>query len=497
MFAYIVVPIVILLFIVAFVLVCHFRCRKRVTTPKKFEEGNPSKINATMKFEEQLDLLPYNEHYEFPPKKLILGQRLGKGTFGIVVEAMAKDIVTHEKESKVIVKMINGVHNKELFKIASRELKIMVHLAKHLNLVNLLGAVTKKLSKRKLMVIVEYCRFGDLRTFLMKHRTQFIDQIVCGEDVIDPTITTKFTMQQRNHSYSHFNRCEEDENSIASNNSDDSNPNRGGTIDSRTTLCPNNSNSNGSSNNSEQLFTFTTTNLLCWSFQIARGMQHLALQKILHGHLSAKNVLLCDNNVVKIGNFGSVRSIYEIGKYLENRLIMAQESPMPFKWLSPETIEKSIFSTPSDVWSFGVVLWELFSLGTLPYMGVDDHHDLHRKLVNGYRLEKPHHSTTTIYNIMLSCWRMNAELRPTFNDLEDKIYRLLERNVANQYIDLNEPYLKANMNPLHSGQKEYLKLLDMKLSSSGYVQINGTKGTSSGYVDMKPITTNNAQDSIV
>lgn len=92
---------------------------------------------------------------------------------------------------------------------------------------------------------------------------------------------------------------------------------------------------------------------------------------------------------------------------------------------------------------------------------------------------------------------MNAELRPTFNDLEDKIYRLLERNVATHYIDLNEPYLKSNVNRLNSGQKEYLKLLDVKLS--GVVETNGTKSTSSGYVDMKRQNTASvtAQDSIV
>ena len=94
---------------------------------------------------------------------------------------------------------------------------------------------------------------------------------------------------------------------------------------------------------------------------------------------------------------------------------------------------------------------------------------------------------------------MNGELRPTFNDLEDKIYRLLERNVATHYIDLNEPYLKSNVNRLNSGQKEYLKLLDVKSTSSGYVVINGTKSTSSGYVDMKIQNTANvaSQDSIV
>lgn len=69
---------------------------------------------------------------------------------------------------------------------------------------------------------------------------------------------------------------------------------------------------------------------------------------------------------------------------------------MPFKWLSPETIDKKVFSTSSDVWSFGIVLWEFFSLGTLPFMGIDDHYVLYRKFVDGYRLEKPHYSTSTV-----------------------------------------------------------------------------------------------------
>lgn len=64
--------------------------------------------------------------------------------------------------------------------------------------------------------------------------------------------------------------------------------------------------------------TFTTTDLLCWSFQVARGMQYLASQKVFHGHLAAKNILLCENNVVKICNFSSMRAICQIDYYLEH-----------------------------------------------------------------------------------------------------------------------------------------------------------------------------------
>lgn len=107
---------------------------------------------------------------------------------------------------------------------------------------------------------------------------------------------------------------------------------------------------------------------------------------------------------------------------------------------------------------------------------------------------------------MLSCWRINAELRPTFGDLEERIYRLLERNVATRYIDLNEPYMIANLNRFNSGQKDFLKLLFMKVSSSGYVEVNSKPNLESktkpapGYVEMRRNDSginNNSQDSIV
>lgn len=79
---------------------------------------------------------------------------------------------------------------------------------------------------------------------------------------------------------------------------------------------------------------------------------------------------------------------------------------------------------------------------------------------------------------MTSCWRMNAEIRPNFNDLEDRIYRLLERNVANLYIDMNETNMKSNVDRLNDGQKDYLKLLSVKQSSSGYVEMKGTNKNS-------------------
>lgn len=113
MYSYIAVAVVVVLFILAVVLVCHFRLRKRKNTPpKNFKEGNPGKINPTMTFEEQIDLLPYDKRYEFPQKRLKFGNHIGKGTFGALIQATAQGIVPNEKETHVVVRIINNVHDK-------------------------------------------------------------------------------------------------------------------------------------------------------------------------------------------------------------------------------------------------------------------------------------------------------------------------------------------------------------------------------------------------
>ena len=112
--------------------------------------------------------------------------------------------------------------------------------------------------------------------------------------------------------------------------------------------------------------------------------------------------------------------------------------------MAMETIQKKIFSSQSDVWSFGIVLWELFSLGKVPYPGMEFDDSFIPKLRDGYRMEKPRYAPTNIYSLMGSCWRMDPRKRPAFGDLEDFLGHQLEPPVRQQFLDLNEPYVKAN-----------------------------------------------------
>lgn len=172
-----------------------------------FEEGNIDSINPDMSLDEQADLLPYDKKFEFPREKLKLGKQLGAGAFGVVVKANAENIVPYEEETIVAVKMVKKQTDNEVMKALVSELKILIHLGQHLNVVNLLGAVTKNIAKRELMVIVEYCRFGNIQSFLVKHRPYFIDQV--RNDRIDPMIMKNEMRWSKNSNFNSYGRYED------------------------------------------------------------------------------------------------------------------------------------------------------------------------------------------------------------------------------------------------------------------------------------------------
>lgn len=157
----------------------------------RFAEGNIEHYNPALDLDEQAELLPYDNNFEFPRESLKFGKQLGAGAFGIVVEAMAKRIKPTEEETKVAVKMVKKTADSEVIMALVSELKIMIHMGQHLNVVNLLGAVTKKIAKREIMIIVEYCEYGNVQNLLMKNRKYFINQINPETDKIDKSIQEK------------------------------------------------------------------------------------------------------------------------------------------------------------------------------------------------------------------------------------------------------------------------------------------------------------------
>ncbi|CAN9506270.1 unnamed protein product [Ophioblennius macclurei] len=346
--------------------------------------------------QEQCDRLQYNpSQWEFPREHLKLGKPLGRGAFGKVIQASAFGIDNTTGCRTVAVKMLKEGATTSEQKALMTELKILNYIGNHLNVVNLLGACTKP--GGPLMVIVEYCRYGNLSTFLKNKREVFAckrpEDGKHGVPVCAPNIRTEFDTRD---------------------------------------------NKDPPSSNNSPLF---PEDLISFSFQVARGMEFLASRKCIHRDLAARNTLLSDNKVVKICDFGLARDIYKDPDYVRKG-----DARLPLKWMSPESIFDKVFTTQSDVWSYGILLWEIFSLGASPYPGLHIDEEFCHRLKGGTRMRAPEYSPPEIYSTMLACWEAVPSDRPTFTNLVETLGDLLQASVlqdGKDYIPL-ESLLSAD-----------------------------------------------------
>uniref|UniRef100_A0AAR5QFE2 Protein kinase domain-containing protein n=2 Tax=Dendroctonus ponderosae TaxID=77166 RepID=A0AAR5QFE2_DENPD len=174
----------------------------------------------------------------------------------------------------------------------------------------------------------------------------------------------------------------------------------------------------------------TARDILSFARQIASGMSYLSDIKLVHRDLAARNILLAENKVCKISDFGLTRDIYEDNAYFKK-----SKGRVPVKWMAPESLADHLYTTKSDVWSFGVLIWELVTLGASPYPGIQVQ-NLYNLLKQGYRMERPPNCSTVLYSLMNRCWNVNPEARPSFLDLYHCFDNLLTDNVS--YLDLSD-----------------------------------------------------------
>uniref|UniRef100_A0A9J7XZ01 receptor protein-tyrosine kinase n=1 Tax=Cyprinus carpio carpio TaxID=630221 RepID=A0A9J7XZ01_CYPCA len=357
-----------------------------------------------MPMDEHCERLTYDANkWEFPRDRLKLGEPLGRGAFGQVVEATAYGIEKATTCTTVAVKMLKEGATTSEYRALMSELKILIHIGHHLNVVNLLGACTKP--GGPLMVIVEYCKHGNLSSYLKSKRGEYSPYKVQQEEDLHEgdlglgtstrlDICTGTAMCTRMGEQTSTTQLQDEQ---------------------------------GTSSDWDHLM---MEDLISYSFQVAKGMEFLASRKCIHRDLAARNILLSENSVVKICDFGLARDVYKDPDYVRKG-----DARLPLKWMAPETIFDRVYTTQSDVWSFGVLLWEIFSLGASPYPGVCIDESFCRRLKEGTRMRAPDYATPEIYQTMLDCWLDRPKDRPTFTQLVKHLGNLLQASAQQVRLD--------------------------------------------------------------
>ncbi|XP_034533076.1 tyrosine-protein kinase receptor TYRO3-like isoform X1 [Notolabrus celidotus] len=197
--------------------------------------------------------------------------------------------------------------------------------------------------------------------------------------------------------------------------------------------------------------------LLRFMVDIAAGMEYLSSQGFLHRDLAARNCMLGDDLHVCVADFGLSKRIYSSNYYRQRAAVR-----VPIKWMSMESLSESVYSIKSDVWSFGVTMWEILSRGRTPYPGVNNH-ELLDLLRSGFRMKPPEECDNRLYEVMRSCWDEDPILRPAFGALVQTLKGFLselpELDVSEEANYINQGLQAAAAAPPHTdgrGKNIYL-----------------------------------------
>ncbi|CAL8122126.1 unnamed protein product [Orchesella dallaii] len=314
----------------------------------------------------QIEKAPLDPKFEIP-KSLFQSdsKRLGEGQFGTVVRG----------KLYIAIKSVKASTEHNSFAALQQEIKIMSLLSAHENVVRFFGFCNEKISIGQLDLIMELCINGSLLVHLR--------EMICPQ--LKKGLNRVMQLRKRQNALKTVDGYTDEEPLVAANNIEQEH---------------------------EALELSVFQKFLQWCVEIANGMNYITSKKVVHVDLAARNILLNHTFVAKICDFGLSRKLY-----LKLYSRSDQENlKLPTRWIAPEILEGKVFSPKSDVWSFGVTAWEIFSLGQTPYgtPGVNL-----QDLRDEVRLKKVGLATDDVYEKISQCWNWVPDKRPGFEELRD------------------------------------------------------------------------------
>ncbi|KAK6032624.1 immunoglobulin domain protein [Ostertagia ostertagi] len=344
----------------------------------KTTEGPPPS-GPKLPLDQRVYQLPYNRQFELERDNLEIGNRLGCGQFGQVwMGWLSKPRVTDSMAEKVRLPVaVKGPlvgTNVQHQKMLADELKIMCAIGKHPNVLALIGAITKNMKGGELYVVVELCDNGSLKEYLLKHKNKFINELKQSQIPDDGYLRPDSSVK------SHY---------ASEQIPDWSNDMESDRLISDSTM-------------------LATSDLISFAMQVANGMEYLSSIPCIHRDLAARNVLLTSKRICRIADFGMAKNENKNYYRLRKKNVL-----VPYRWMAIEAIQDGVYTLESDMWSFGILLYEIFTLGGLPYPTISNE-DLLPKLLDGYRNTKPQYCHEDIYELMTRCWDKDPNERPNF-----------------------------------------------------------------------------------
>ncbi|KAM3860707.1 receptor-type tyrosine-protein kinase FLT3-like [Diretmus argenteus] len=381
----------------------------------------------------------YDQKWEFPRENLELGKELGSGAFGMVVQATAYGIDKPGVSQQVAVKMLKEKHQTVEKEALISELKMLTHIGQHSNIVNLLGACT---NSGPTYLIFQYCCYGDLLNYLKNNRERY-----------HKSLTDAFNKDRFSNLY--HNLQAKRSSSEFQTPTETYVPMYPSTIRGQENLALLSLNSipmdsaegmyEESEEQRDEVQLLTYNDLLSFAYQVAQGMEFLSSMNCIHRDLAARNVLVTKGRLVKICDFGLARDIDNDSNY-----VVRGNVRLPVKWMAPESIFQGMYTMKSDVWAYGILLWEIFSLGITPYPGVKVDNSFYSMIERGFKMECPYYASESVYGMMCRCWALEPCDRPPFSklvtfmdeqltDMEEKLYHNAPDQDSGDWVYQNAP----------------------------------------------------------